>query len=254
MKTFMKKKEIVEYFKGHALADWVIALSGQWDLFAEFVVKDLFHLQDILAEILDRFSGSINTYQLFIAGDILRVEHLVEDFYKDLKFGKPVLKERTKESYKTDLMDKRILNLLNQDSSLPYLAIAQKLDTTIDVVRYRIKNMLNKGIIIKFFPEISLQKLGYTKYLCNVRLMNISKEKAEKIKKMIQSNVSITYAFADITGLNIVFVCAFKDPEGIDHLLRSLRKEFSDIIEEQNYLIVKEEILFNLFPIGIVKG
>ena len=51
----------------------------------------------------------------------------------------------------------------------------------------------------------------------------------------------------------MIFICAFKDSEGIDHLIRSLRKEFKDIIDNQNYLIIKEQILFNLFPDGLLE-
>jgi len=247
-----ENKEIIEYFRNHKLADWVITLSGQWDLFVEFVAKDFMSLYKIVDEIIERFSESLNSYQLFFSRDTLKVEHLIDDFYKDLKLEIPVQKERTKDVQEIDEIDKKILENLNQDSSLPYLQIAQKAELTIDIVRYRIKNLIKKGILIKFFSEVNLQKLGYTEYLYKIKLKNISKEKMSKVKKRIQTDNNITYAFVDATSFNIVFVCAFKDSSGIDHLSRSLRKEYKDIIEEQNYLIIKEQILFNLFPKGLL--
>lgn len=246
-----EKKEIIEFFKNHALADWVISLSGQWDLFVELVAKDFMSLYTMVDEIVARFSDSLNTYQLFFSRDTLRVEHLIEDFYKPLRLEQPIQKERTKEIYEIGEVDKKILKILNENSSLPYLQIAQKINSTIDVVRYRIKNLVAKGIIIKFFAEISLPKLGYTEYLYTLKLKNLSQEKMEKMRKRIQDNSHITYAFVDATGFNILFVCAFNNAEGIDHLSRSLRKEFSDILEKQEYQIIKEQILFNLFPKGI---
>lgn len=248
-----EKKEIIEYFKNNNLVNWVVTLSGQWDLFVEVIIKDYRHSYKIINEIIERFSGVLNTYKTFFSMDILRVEHLIADFYKDLELEEPVLKKRGLEIYKIDKIDKSILHILNQDSSLPYLQIAQRLGVTIDVVRYRIRNMVGAGVIIKFFSDVSLSKLGYTKFLYTIKLKNISKDRVENIKKRIQVNSNITYAFFDIISLNLVFICAFKDISGIDHLSRSLRKEFKDIIEEQDYLIIKEDILFNLFPKGLLE-
>jgi len=246
-----EKKEIIEYFKNHEFADWVVSLSGQWDLFVELAIKDFIHLDKLILEITNHFGTQLNTYQLFFSSYTLRVEHLIADFYKDLELELPA-KPRTFQDYTLDAIDKKILYLLNQDSSLPYHTIAQKLETTMDVVRYRMKNLVNKGIIIKFFPEISLPKLGYTEYLYTIKLKNVSQEKMDSIKKRIQTNQNVTYAFVDITGFNLIFVCAFKTPEGIDHLSRNIRKEYSEMIQEQEYLIIKEQILFNLFPRGIL--
>jgi DNA-binding Lrp family transcriptional regulator len=244
-----EKTEIIEYFKNHFFANWVVTLSGQWDIFVEFVVRDLSHLKDLIDEIL--FSQNIQTYRMFFSMETLRVEHLVADFYEDLKLEELPRKERQASISKVDDTDKHILRILNEDSSLPYLQIAQKMESTIDVVRYRMKNLTQKGILVKNFSEIDLKKLGYTEYLYTMSLRNLTEEKKEQMIKRVQTNSNITYAFFDITGFNIVFVCAFKSSVGIDHLSRSLRKEFTDVIEEQDYHIIKEQVLFNLFPKGV---
>lgn len=245
-----EKKEIIEYFRNHGLADWVVSLSGQYDLFVELVVKDLTHLDKTINEITTRFNSTLSNYKMFFSMPV-RVEHLMHELYSDLNLKEPEIKERKLQSIILDEKDRKILAALNEDSSMPYLAIAKKLGMSIDIIRYRIKNMVKNGVILKFFSEVSLKKLGYTQYLYRMSLKNISTEKMEKLKSRLKTNNNITYAFYDIAGFNIIFVCAFKDAEGIDHLSRSMRKDFSDIIEEQEYLIIKEQILFNLFPKGV---
>jgi DNA-binding Lrp family transcriptional regulator len=247
-----EQKEIIEYFRNYRFANWVTTLSGKWDILVEIVVKDIFHLQDCLTEIVGRFSKMLNRYELYIAGEILRVEHLIEDFYKDLKLQKQAIKPRIRGNYSLDKTDKNILYLLNQDASLAYLSIAQKLNMTIDVVRYRIKNMVKNGIILKFFSEFSMRKLGYTKYLYKLKLRNISKERADSLVNRIRHDTRISYSFFDITGFTVFLVCVFKDASEIDHLSRGLRRDYLDIIEEEDYLLIKEEILFNLFPKGLI--
>ncbi len=247
------KPEIIEYFKEHPFADWVVTLSGHWDIFVEMASKDIKHMHDLVEEIISKFGSNLNTYKLFLSNDTLRVEHLVEDFYQGLKLEPLPLLERTPHKHKLDFTDMKILQLLNEDSSLPYLEIARKLNLTIDIVRYRIKNMLDKFIIIKFFAEIDLKKLGYTEYLFFVKLRNASSERFNKIRKSIQTNSNITYAFFDVNNYSIAFVCEFKNVEDVDTLSRHLQREFNDIIDTQEYLLVKEQILFNLFPRGIME-
>jgi DNA-binding Lrp family transcriptional regulator len=195
----------------------------------------------------------LNTYQLFFSNEALRVEHFVEDLYKDLDVTPPSVSERKFKEFTLDKLDKEILYALNQDSTLPYLTIAKQLNTTIDIVRYRIKKMFENGALIKCFPEISRQKLDYSEYLCTIKLRNTSTEKLEKLKKRISNNTGISYAFFDAATLNIVFTCAFRSHDSIDHLLRHLRHDFSDIIELQDYLIIKDQIMFNLFPRGLLE-
>jgi Lrp/AsnC family transcriptional regulator, leucine-responsive regulatory protein len=240
--------EIINYFENHNNADWVITLSGQWDIFAEFVATDIVNYASIIQGIINHFGDKLNTYTSFLSNDTLRVEHLVKDFYEDLDVENLPFKKRVSDYYNIDKVDKKIIATLSEDSSLSYLEIARRLNLTIDIVRYRMKALVEKGIIIKFFPEISLEKLGYIQYLYIIKLKNVSQEKINSLRKRIKNHHNIVYAFVDIHSLNIIFVCQFKSPDQIDHLSRGIRKEFDSIIKEQNYYFIKEDILFNLFP------
>jgi Lrp/AsnC family leucine-responsive transcriptional regulator len=247
-----KNKEIINYFKNHEFADWVSTLSGHWDIFAEFACVDLFHMSKIIDKITRDFGEKLNTYQIFLSNDTLRVEHLVGDFYKDLKLMPMPNNPRRIEEYKADKTDKRILNLLGEDSSLDYLQIAEKLGLTLDIVRYRVKNLIKGNILIKSFPEISLKKIGLSDYIYILKLRNVSEEKFENLKKSIKASDNILYAFIDKNSYYVIFHCAFKNLDGMDSFSRMLREEFSEIIESQDYLIIKEQVFFNLFPRGLI--
>jgi DNA-binding Lrp family transcriptional regulator len=247
-----KNQKIINFFKNHEFADWVAILSGDWDIFAEFVCKDLSHLFNIIDSIIKEFGSILNTYQLLFSRDTLRVEHLISEFYKKINLPSIPVKPRRIEITKIDKTDKKILNLLAQNSSLSFHEIAYKLNLTLDIVRYRIKNLIKQQIIVKFFPEISLPKLGYTEYLYILKLKNIPFETMVKLKQEITLNNNIEYAFFDKSSSCLAFVCAFKFPEQIDSLSRGLRAQFSSIIESQTYLIIKEQVLFNLFPKGLI--
>lgn len=244
--------EIREFFQKHPFANWAVSLAGQWDLFVEFVYQDHAHGHEIIQEILSRFGESIQEYKAAFSYEALRVEHFLPEICAGIKLEEIAPTIRTTKKFKLDQTDAKILALLNQDSSQPLLKIGQRAGLSIDIVRYRMKQMLDNKIIIKFSAELSLPKLGYTEYLYTLHFQNCSPDRLEQLKKSISLNQSVTYAFADLFTSSLIFVCAFKDPQEIDTLSRKIRTGYPEIIKEQEYFIIKENLLFNLFPSGLV--
>lgn len=247
------EKGIVNYFKEHEFADSVEILSGDWDMFVEFVIKDLNHVHEIANNIINKFGDGLNCYETFFSHDFIKVDSVLSDIYKGLSLQVPEKKDRIVKECKIDLIDKKILNLIAINSDLTFPEIADKLGLTLDVVRYRMKNLIKNEVILDFFPKVSMIKLGYSQYLGLIRLKDLSKERLRAIKQKIRMNKNINYSFFDVLSSNLVFICAFNSGEQADSLFRGLRSEFRDIIEKQNYLIIKEQVLFNLFPKGLVK-
>lgn len=157
--------EMMEFFKNHPFANWAASLAGQWDLFIEFVYQDTSHGHEIIQEILSKYGSSIQEYKTAFSYEALRVEHFLPEICAGIKVDEVAPVTRTKEKFKLDQTDAKILTLLNQDSSQPLIKIAQNANLSIDIVRYRIKQLLKNKIIIKLSTEISLSKLGYTEYL-----------------------------------------------------------------------------------------
>jgi Lrp/AsnC family transcriptional regulator, leucine-responsive regulatory protein len=249
-----ENEEIINYFKNHGLCINILALSGGWDLFVEIIVPNLSRMAAIVRDITSHFGEVLNKYKVFyVASAPVKLGDALEDLYVDLNLEKPKPKRLIEKKQKLDIVDKKIMMILAKDSSLPLMSIARELNTTLDIVRYRMKRLANSGLIFKFDTNISLSVLGYTKYLCRISLRGGSEERINAIKKRISVDKDIIYAFFDVNGYNIVFSCAFKDAENLDHLLRGLRKDFSDIIEDQEYLLIKEEVLLNLFPKGLLE-
>jgi Lrp/AsnC family transcriptional regulator, leucine-responsive regulatory protein len=208
-----EKREIIDFFANHDRAIWVITLSGQWDIVAEFIVDAYYQVMNIVDHLIERFGAVINTYKIFSSNKILRDEHLIECLYEDLDLPSPQHPKRESALHTIDAVDRKILYELNQDSSLPYLTIAQKIGSTIDVVRYRMKHLEEKKIILRFFPEISLMHLGYIGYIFVLNLKSTSQDVMTSLLNRLRVNPHISYAFFDHAGFNVFFVCAFKDTD-----------------------------------------
>ncbi len=248
-----ERAEILSHFRDHPYADWVATLSGEWDMLAEFVCRGLAHLHDLVKEAIARFPGALATYQLFFSFDVVKVEHLAGDVFAGLGLARDDPPARVLGRGDADATDLRVLHALNEDASRTYLSVAQATGLTIDVVRYRLRGLEERGVLLKCFCEVSLAKLGYTEYLGMLRLKNLTRERIDRLSALLRADPSVTYAFFDTVGFNLVFVCAFRAAGGMDALARSLRRSYGDVIERQEYLIVKEQVKFDLLPPGLLE-
>lgn len=246
-------QKIKDYFKDHPYVDWAVTLSGQWDIFAEFVAKDLNHFHRLITDVLKHFSSSLNKYQAFFSEDTLRVDHLPAAAYKNLELEQIPQLKRIKKIHPINSTDKNILAHMTTNSNQNYVEIAKELNLTFEIVRYRLKQLEGQFTIIKYFPEIDLQKMGFTEYLFSISLKNIDQKTMENLRRHLRHNPHITYAFMDIASFQILFMAAFEDNESVDNFSRHLRKEYGSIIQEQDYHLVQKQLTFNLFPKGLVE-
>lgn len=245
--------DIFSYFEQHPFINWTIVLSGDWDFFIEFVYKEQRDLLVMIHELIQFFGNRLNVYRTYFSNEPIKVEHLVRDFSKDFVRTYLPRKKRTQETYTPDSIDKQLLHLLATEGTLSFVDITTRMGLTLDIVRYRMKLLQERSIIMYYAPHIPLKNLGYTEYLCTIQLENISKQHIEQLKHFLELHDNITYAFFDTISLTLIFVIAFRTPQEIDSFSRTLRKNYIGCIKEQNYTIIRQELIYNLFPKGLLE-
>ena len=92
-------------------------------------------------------------------------------------------------AFKLDDKDKQILNLLQENARLSYTEIANELDISEATVRYRVKKLMDAGIISKFTVLLDPRKIGYP--TTGILMVKIAPEQfeeaAEQISKLFET-------------------------------------------------------------------
>ena len=89
---------------------------------------------------------------------------------------------------KLDLKDRKILYELDIDSRQSFSQLGKKVGLHKDVVSYRVKKLLEKGIIKNFYTEINYYKLGYSPIRFYLTYQNITPAiKQEIINYLVKS-------------------------------------------------------------------
>ncbi len=126
-------------------------------------------------------------------------------------------------SIKIDEIDKKILNLLNEDGRISYRKIARELDISVGTVHNRVDKFTKTGIIKKFVPLLDHSKVGYKlTTVIGVKVKGGVLRNWEN-KTAYHKNVLGIY---DVTGeFDAILIAKFRDTNELDAFIKGLLKE-----------------------------
>ncbi len=120
-----------------------------------------------------------------------------------------------------DNTDKKILNVLIDNSRLSYRQIAKKVKVSVATVMHRVKRLEKDGIITKYTIGIKYSKIGYDmQVIIDVR---ISKGKLKEVEAKIATHPNV-FAVYDNTGpFDATIIAKFKDRKSLDTFIKKLQ-------------------------------
>ncbi len=137
--------------------------------------------------------------------------------------------------------DKKILNVIIDNSRLSLREIAKRVNVSVATVMHHVKRLEKEGIIKKYTAKLDYEKAGYdVEVVIEIR---ISKGKLFEVEKKIAMHPNV-FAVYDITGaFDAVVLARFKTRRLMDNFLKKLQTyEFVERTETKLVLnTIKEE-------------
>jgi FAD synthetase len=162
-----------------------------------------------------------------------------------------------KKKIKLDLKDKKIIALLSEDARMPLAHIGKQVNLSGDAVDYRIKRLVDHGLIIGFIPVLMLNRFGYYWFHVYMVLDETKKETQHKLIAALKKHPNIRSVMEYSDRWDIEFVLIAENAVEFDKITTEITNNFSEVISEKNKLEVVKyyksihipQIFFdNLFP------
>ena len=142
---------------------------------------------------------------------------------------------------KLEETDKKILNIIVENSRLSLRQIAKKADVSVATVMHHLNKLENERIVKKYTSKLDYEKIGYdVEVIIEIR---ISKGKLFEVEKKIASNPNV-FAIYDVTGaFDAVILARFPTRRQMDNFLKKIQTyEFVERTETKLILnTIKEE-------------
>lgn len=130
---------------------------------------------------------------------------------------------------KLDLLDKKILNLLNQNVRISYSELAKKTRSSKEVINYRVKRLIKEGIIKEF---VTIFGFGYWAHKILVDFAKIDIKGEKEIINYLSNHPNVNWVTPCSGGWDLVFAVMAKNPEHFDRILRDIIKTIGSYLQD----------------------
>jgi len=123
---------------------------------------------------------------------------------------------------KLDVKDRKILECLDSDARASLGVIAKKAILSKQVVDYRIKSLIARGIIKGFKASIDISKLGYSSYTVYVTFQNVNKVREKEIFDFIVGHAFTRWVVSCSGKWDLAFTITAKDAISFNQTLKEI--------------------------------
>lgn len=142
---------------------------------------------------------------------------------------------------KLDKLDKKILTQLMNNSRLPITQLAKQVNSSREVVDYRVKKLVKEKIILDFTTQIDVEKLGF---IGAAIFINIKSSNQKEFEKYLKKTNYVSWV-AQLSGMwNYGFSIYGKTNEEIDQKFSKLYMTFKDSIINHRFTLHKKSTFF----------
>jgi len=241
-----KEKEIINYFTSQKLTWWTISAEGRFDLALIMWVKDINDFYSFWEETLKRFRDYFmeQQFSVYIQLYTYRYSYLLDDMNKSdrTKFeitggGAQVI---------IDELDFKLLRLIAPHARMPVKEIAQRLNTTVAVVNYRIKKLIKEGVIQGFRSDMDLAKLGYQFFKADVDLKDYTQRGT--IINYVKTNPHLVRIDKSVGISDLELEYHVQSLDTFHQIMKDLINKFPDIIKTYKYVYASKLHKMNYMP------
>lgn len=147
---------------------------------------------------------------------------------------------KTKKISQIDECDRKILNILSDNSRAKLLYIAREIRLSVPSTKARIDRLVADEVITKFTIQVDTEKTGMPIGVhARIKLKNITEEKQDEFINNLKKNKNVIDIFSIIGDVDLLLVIIARDSTDMNRILFKIRHEFTDLIAdwETNYIM-----------------
>lgn len=221
----------------------IIKFSGNFDFEIALIANNIEELDNLITKIISDCSGYMYDYEILTITKTYAAETFPPNF-SDFKIERKIGKKEAR----IDKKDIEILKIIGENAQLPLYDIGGRIKLSADAVAYRIKNMINSSIIIKFIPVINYTSLDYNLYTILLNVSSLNEKKEKILQDFLSSDKNTLWAVKTIGRFNVLIYLLVKDINELQETLLKLRALFPKEINHYENLIAYEEYKYVYFP------
>ncbi len=237
----------IDHLMHHPNVVSVLEYSDRWDLEVVLIAKSLQEFDQIILSMTEQFSHVVLEKD---KAEIIRKYNA--DFLPPLLETKQkVMEEVSKKDVqlpKLDKVDYKILHLLADDARRSTYDIAREAGISSDTVSYRIKRLVQEGVIRNFSILVNLSLLKFQWYTYTVEMKYFDHSNEKKFEEFLRQHPHILRAVKTLGGWDLLLYIAVEHPTIYHQIIKDIKRTFSNIIKHYDAWIAYKEHIYTPMP------
>ncbi|MFC1801533.1 winged helix-turn-helix transcriptional regulator [Nanoarchaeota archaeon] len=244
--TQESRKNMQEFLMKHPSVYWIGNCQGRWDLIIASWAKNIKDFGDLEDELLNKFSNHILEKEVTISRR--SVQYNRRWFYNnkvepvEMSYGEDL------EEIKLKKIDFEILKNIANNARIKITELAKKINTSITVARYRLKQLEKNKIILGYKYALNPKLLNYETCKSFVFLKNITAEKKKQLINYCKMNPNIINTVQTIGPWDLEIELEVKNFEEYYQIMNNIQEKFNGIIKSYESVLFSSEPKQSFIP------
>ena len=226
-----KQKEIMDYLVAAPSVWWAGSIEGHFNMAVLVWAKSQ-------KEFVDFWTDFNSKFRDYVGESSISIYHGLEQYW--LPFAKELLKRNAVpdaigvgELVEIDKTDAKLLKMIAANARAPLLGLSAGLNLTPAAVRYRLRQLMKKKVIVAFRVNVAMDTLGYTLYKASFNLKSMAAY--PQMLQYARQTPNIYYVDKSIGWADCEIEIYAHSPAEFYETLAKMRARFADSIRDFDF-------------------
>jgi Lrp/AsnC family transcriptional regulator for asnA, asnC and gidA len=232
------KKEIIDHFTSNKMTWLVSSIEGEFDLDVIFWIKDMNQFYSFWAKTLSKYGQYLKEQILFyqIQATSYRPSYLLFNEKRPVNEKYEITGQAS--TIIIDDLDYSLLKLIASNARIPIVTLAENLNVTSNIVRYRLKKLFKSDIIQGFRVDIDFSKIGFLSTKVDLFLNKYGER--DKVIKYLKDKPFVVCVMISVGYSHIELELNVESMKQHYRIMGDLIDKFSGIINNYKFFRVLE--------------
>ncbi len=230
-----EREKFFEELKKNQDIYWMGISDGAFDLVFAILSKSIPEYFAKINYLLSKWQHLIVSK---ILGTMVDTRQYNKKFFTNAKDCQQVIFGGDVVANEIDKLDSKILNILANDARIPLAELARKVDSTIEIVRGRIRKLEKKEIILTYRIAVDLNKLGLEFFKAIIYFRTLSEKDERALFEWMKREPNSIYYIRSLAPWEVEFEFAVESYQHFNKIINDLRQRFPHVIRNYEHLIM----------------